>query len=834
MQELIQHLCRSITAQLQAQPQMPTADLVTATLAQIAGDEQLNKEIERQSRSIQINTGNATGYQTILNGGIAYIGEHYHVNESVAKAAIELLLKELKLPIDIPHNINRSGSQHFVGRDDELWELDRMLQTSRQIAVTAVQGMGGVGKTELALQYAWEQLKAETHSGGVCWLQGRENVGGQIELFAQIHLGLSVPEEIKNKHPADRVEYYWGHWREGEVLVVIDDVLDYAAIKKYLPPLDGRFKVLLTTRLELGSGIQRLPLGVLELEEAVALLRGLIGAKRVDADLDDAKSLCEWLGRLPLGIELVGRYLARNQTLTLAKMQERLNDKRLAAQGLIKSKLDVAMTATHESLAAAFELSWEDLDNELIFAAPVRRYARQLGALLSVFAVAPIVWQWVVDCLPEWDEEDLEVARDEGLVGSHLLQVNNDRTYQLHPMIREFFDVKLQLYERKPQGCLIRLVQKFLTVQQDLMSVKEEIQHSFKSVILTEAKRVSEQPETSLIVECSLVIPHLQELVKQGEETGAEEVTSSGLSYLSNLYYAMGRYSEAEFFGLRNLTINEKFGADHLLTAQSLGNLAEFYRKTGRYDEGEKLFVRAIAIYERENEPSIVISLNNLALLYCTLGRYDDSEQLYNQSLSIAKQRLFAYPIYTTFSLTGLANIYESKGWYELAENLNNESLKIREELLGEDHILVADCLNNLANTYASTGRYELAKEYYERSFQIRENQLGRNHPETAQSMNNLAYIYTCTDRDRYREAESLYKESLKIRENMLGINHIETAESLHNLGCLYYLEDNYPQAEPLLVRALAIRKLELVAEHRHTQDTQSLLYYIWRNYDRK
>jgi hypothetical protein len=168
MQELIQHLCRSIAAQLQAQPQMPTAELVTAILAQIAGDERLNKEIERQSRSIQINTGNATGYQTILNGGIAYIGKHYHVNELVAKAAIELLLKELKLPIGIPHNINRDGSENFVGRDDELLKLDRMLQSSKRVAVTAVQGMGGVGKTELALQYALAQLTAETHPGGIC------------------------------------------------------------------------------------------------------------------------------------------------------------------------------------------------------------------------------------------------------------------------------------------------------------------------------------------------------------------------------------------------------------------------------------------------------------------------------------------------------------------------------------------------------------------------------------------------------------------------------------------------------------------------------------------
>jgi hypothetical protein len=361
MQELVQHLCRIIAEQLQAQPQIPTADLVTAALAKIAGDEPLRRSIESEAHTIQINSDNATGFQTIVQGGVAYIGNNYHVNEEVARSAIELILKRLGLvSVGIPNNINRPGSEHFVRRDVELQELDRMLQSSNRVAI---QGMGGVGKTELALQYALAQLNAGTKPGGVCRLRGREDVGGQIELFVQTQLGLNVPEYLKNRDLADRVEYYWGHWREGEVLVVIDDVLDYAAIKKYLPPLDGRFKVLLTTRLELGSGIQRLPLGVLELEAAVALLRGLIGAERVNAELDDARSLCEWLGRLPLAIELVGRYLARNQTLTLAKMQERLNYKRIEARGLIKSKLDVAMTATHESDTS--QVKWQQAVNEI-------------------------------------------------------------------------------------------------------------------------------------------------------------------------------------------------------------------------------------------------------------------------------------------------------------------------------------------------------------------------------------------------------------------------------------------------------------------------------------
>jgi tetratricopeptide (TPR) repeat protein len=603
MQELVQHLCRIIVEQLQAQPQMLTDDLVTAVWAQIVGDDRLNKEIESQSRTIQINTGNATGHQTTILDSIV----NCHVNEDVARSAIELILKRLGLvSVGIPNNINRSGSEHFVGRDGELQELDRMLQTSRQVAVTAVQGMGGVGKTELALQYALEQLKAETHSGGVCWLRGREDVGGQIELFAQTQLGLRIPEELKNEDLSARVAYYWRHWGEGEVLVVVDDVLDYEAIQGYLPPVDGldrRFKVLLTTRLELGSGIQRLPLGVLELEAAVALVRGLIGAKRVDAELDDAKSLCEWLGRLPLGIELVGRYLARNQTLTLAKMQERLNYKRFAARGLIKH--DVAMTATHQSLAVAFEVSWEDLGNGAVFKAPIGEYARQLGALLSLFAVAPIVWKWVVDCLPEWDEDDLDAARDYGLISSHLLQVNGDNTYQLHPMVREFLAVKC-----------------------DEMLVKEKFQQILQDVIWGAAERSSKNPEKSLILECNYVVPHLQEQIQQSEVTGTKEDTASGLNNIGFLYYAMGKFIDAEPLFVRSLAIREQqLGSDHPDIASSLHDLAQLYRVMGKYSQSEPLYVRSLSICEQKlgaNHRDTAAALNNVANFYRRRGRYNE------------------------------------------------------------------------------------------------------------------------------------------------------------------------------------------------------------------
>jgi tetratricopeptide (TPR) repeat protein len=327
--------------------------------------------------------------------------------------------------------------------------------------------------------------------------------------------------------------------------------------------------------------------------------------------------------------------------------------------------------------------------------------------------------------------------------------------------------------------------------------------------------------------EQNLAIKYLQKVIDLATESSTEFAT--GINELGDLYYAQGRYTEAEALYIKSLVISEKqLGTNHPDTATSLNNLAGLYYSVGRYAEAEPLYLRSLAINEEQlgiNHPITATIINNLAGLYCLTGRYVEAEPLYLRSLAISEEQLGANHPDTASSLNNLAGLYYSIGRYAEAEPLYLRSLAINEQELGVNHPNTAASLNNLASLYESIGRYIEAEPLLVRSLAIREEQLGANHPSTATSLNNLASLYESIGRDK--EAEILYLRSLAIREEQLGANHPSTATSLNNLASLYESIGRDKEAEILCLRALEILESALGNDHPNTQNTRNNLQIL-------
>jgi tetratricopeptide (TPR) repeat protein len=689
-----------------------------------------------------------------------------------------------------PNNLTTYGlsPDRFVGRDRDLARLHGLLQTQTQVAIAGVSGLGGVGKSELALQYARAHLG--DYPGGVVWLRAAAACGelvafAQPRWFAQVDFTpLDTPEK--------QAIFCQNHWPKtadnppGRVLLILDDVTDFAGqVQRGFPVVGDRFRVLITSREKYLPSEARLDLEVLEPAAALALLSNLVGEARIAAERATAEKLCEWLGYLPLGLELVGSYLAADQDLLLTTMQQRLEQKRLAAKALTQVP---ATTTADRGVAAAFELSWQALGEE----------AQRLAVLLGCFGPAPVLWAWVEGCLPDDDEEDLEAARAE-LVRLSLLERLGDRQYGLHPLIREFFAAKRAAW---PEG--------------------EALQQAFLGQMVSLAKTVPQTVTLADLARTRPAWPHLEAAATDSAKI-ADDDCGWPFTALARLAARQGLWSEAEQHWRTRLTTTERrFGPDHPDTAASLNNLAALYDSQGRYEAAEPLYRRSLEIREQvlgADHPHTAASLNNLAALYESQGRYEAAESLYRRSLEIQEQVLGADHPSTATSLNNLAGLYESQGRYEAAEPLYRRSLEICERVLGADHPDTASSLNNLAELYRAQGRYEAAEPLFRRSLEICERVLGADHPFTATSLNNLAGLYE--SQGRYEAAEPLYRRSLEIDEKVYGPDHPEVATDLNNLANLYQSQGRYEAAEPLFRRCLEIFLEKLGQDHPKTQTVQ-------------
>ena len=508
-------------------------------------------------------------------------------------------------------------------------ELHQLLQASEQLAITAATGMGGIGKTDLAWHYA-EAHRAE-YPGGIWWLSASQLVVKVLE-YSTV-MGLDTPPEEFDA--AAKVQWCYQKWLsaipEGARLLVWDDVVDakaYGELRDYLPT-DARFRVLITTRAKLPD-VQRLELEALSPLAAYQLLYDLLhfnrpAAKGLDSRLlheqITAEALCEWLGYLPLAIQVVSSFLNAEPDLSLAEMQRRLKQEKLANETLLP-------------VEAAFNLSWAKLSAA----------EQQLAMLLGLFGMAAIPWELVEAAVQQcvvssprkfWQRllgkpqpeqwclllegRTLEQTRRQ-LVTLSLLSRSAEEEYLLHSLIREFFAGKLQAF-----------------------STAEALQRGFVLAMTKVAKTVPDTVTLSDLARTENTMLHMEAAASYSALLSDEDCFWSHIG-LARLYEGQSLWQQAEQWSGDCLKMTEaRFGKQHPSTATSLNNLAELYRAQGRYAEAEPLYLDALTIRRSQlgaEHPNTASSLSGLALLYCAQGRYAEAEPLYLDALAILMEKL--------------------------------------------------------------------------------------------------------------------------------------------------------------------------------------------------
>ncbi len=762
----------------------------------------------------------------------------------------QLSVNTLRAVLPPVWNIPYPRNAFFIGREDLFSRLRTQLQEGKPAALSqpqAISGLGGVGKTQIAIEYAY---RYHQEYDVVLWAVA-SNQETLISSYNTVASLLRLPERDGSEQ--EIITEAVKRWLQthGRWLLILDNADDLDLLPAYLPPAPGGHVLITTRAWDMQRLAQRIEVEILPDEVgALFLLRRAAlmvpNAELSQASIEDrelATQITQELGGLPLALDQIGAYLEATG-MSLSQYQQVYQQR----QQEIWRKRRARVPDHPEPVVTTWLISFEKVEQQNPMAADLLRFCaflapdaipeevlskgvKELGEVLAPVAADSFLLSEAIESLRAYSLMSRD-AQTRALAIHRLVQavIRNSMPIETQwQWMQRAVHAVLAAYPENPDVANWPLLDRLLPHAVLCATWIEQASLNTPSATLLLNQTGYYLQERARYAEAESL--YQQALSIKEQQLGANHPdTATSLNNLAGLYYRQGKYTQAEPLYQRAIAIDEQqLGANHPDTAASLNGLAELYRVQGRNLEAEPLLVRALTIREQQlaDHPDTAQSLNNLALLYKAQGKYTQAEPLFVRALSIKERQLGADHPSTANSLNSLAALYHDQGKYAQAEPLFVRACDIRERQLGADHPDTANSLNNLAMLYEDQEKYAEAESLYHRTLEICERVLGADHPYTATSLNNLAGLYY--QQGKYTQAEPLYQRAIAIDEQQLGANHPDTAGSLSNLAALYYVQGKYTQAEPLFVRALAIREQQLGSDHPSTANSLNNLAKLYQ-----
>jgi tetratricopeptide (TPR) repeat protein len=715
-------------------------------------------------------------------------------------------------PTPLPWNVPYHRNRFFTGREGTLAHLHQVLRNNKVAGLTqpqAINGLGGIGKTQIAVEYAY---RYKDYYQAVFWANAstRDTLSAEVVILATL---LNLPEQ--HEHDQDIVVRAVKRWLNTHPfwLLILDNVDNLEVLMDFLPE-HGKGDVLLTTRLQaLGTVAQTIEIRKMGMEEGSEFLlrRSKIIASGISLDRvvqekqAQAIEIVVELDGLPLALDQAGAYIEETGCgLTQYLSLYRLRHKELL---LRRGRFP---TDHPDSVAATWSLSFQEIE----WKSPVAADLLRLLAFLK----------------PEAIPEEI-ITSGAAELGSTLEELMHD-PLELDKSVELL--LHYSLIRRIPEENALsihRLVQVVLKDSMDKSMQRVWVEQAIRALSSIFPSMGSQKWESY-----QRYLPHVQVCLTLVEAYGLMLPEAAHLFHRAASYLREnGRYQEAETLLKQALTIRQHLlKADHPDIASLLNDLGILYFNQGEYPRAKVFLEQALAMRQQvlgEESIEAAQTLYGLANLYRAWGSYLDAEPLYLQALHIRETKLGFEHVATAQSYYGLAKFYYGLEDYHQAKALFERVLSIRTKSLGDSHHKIASALNMLAKIYQKQNKPEEAKKMNLRALEIIKHTSGENHPKAATIINNLIEIYH--SEGKYREAEPLIEGALKIHEQSLGLKHPFIAYSLSNLAENCFLQKQYIQAEFNYKQALAIREQNLGDDHLHTAMTYYQLAELYKVMER-
>ncbi|MGB3458436.1 MAG: FxSxx-COOH system tetratricopeptide repeat protein [Halobacteriota archaeon] len=646
-------------------------------------------------------------------------------------------------------NISQHRNPNFTGREGIMKALRLALISGEPAAwKQAITGMGGVGKTQLAVEYIYRH-KTEYR---VIWWVRSEELATMAADYASLAVDLNLPE----KDSTDQTEIAKAvkRWLEHNPgwLLIFDNAQDPGEIRNYLPQ-GGAGHVIITSRNPLWGGVAKLmPARVFDRAESIEFLCKRTGQE----DKKAADALADELGDLPLALEQAGAYI-ETTGISLSEYQELFQSRRKELWEDESHPPDYP-----DSVATTWSLAMEQVSQESQAAADLLN----LCAFLAPDDISLELLCGGVEHLPE----PLAATTADKLAMNRAIKAL--RQYSLIDTSGESLSVH-------------RLVQ---AVVRDRLSEDDRKRWTETVVRLLSSAFRFDSDDVRTWHQCSRLLPHALAAATHAESREvAPDVTSHILNQTGMYSHGRAEFAEAKVLFERALTLAEEaYGPDHPEVATDVNNLGSVLRALGDLKGAKELFARALKIDEEAygpDHPHVAILVNNLGSVLQDLGDLKGAKELFARALKIDEEAYGPDHPQVARDVNNLGGVLRALGDLKGAKELFERALKIDEEAYGPDHPHVARDVNNLGGVLQDLGDLKGAKELFERALEIDEEAYGPDHPQVARDVNNIGSVLRALG--DLKGAKELFERALSILRKSLGETHQSTATVRNNLELL-------------------------------------------------
>jgi len=649
----------------------------------------------------------------------------------------------------IPHQRN----PNFTGRDGLLRDLRETLAGGESAALTqaAIHGLGGVGKSQLAIEYVYRHTADYTL---VWWLRSEtaESLNADYEALAK-KLGLVSEED----HPeqAQLVEAVREALeRRGGWLLVFDNAPNPKGVKDYLPRGSAGHVLITSRHASWGKTARAMSVRVWEPAESIRFLLQRTG----QSDEAAAGELADDLGHLPLALEQAAAYIDEAGR-TIAGYLElfRKHKLRLFEAGGDASGEEATVTTT-------WEISFQRVRENSSAGADLL----QLCAFLGPDDV-PV--DMIVDGAEHLPEE-LGAAVSDSLELDKAIKAL--RSYSL-----------LETGDKKPEERSLsthRLVQ--AVTRERLSQEDQEVWAEAAVKVVNEAFPGNSQDVRNWPV-CARLSAHA---VRATDHAESLQVALNAASQLLNELglFASGRaeLEQAKQFSERALAIDEKaYGPEHPRVAVRANNIGLILKAQGDLPGALDFAKRALAIDERAygpEHPRVATLANNVGMILKDQGDLPRALEYAKRSLEIDEKAYGPEHPKVAIRAGNIGTILQAQGDSPEALEHAKRALAIHEKAYGPEHPAVATGANNIGQILQAQGDLPGALEHAKRALAISEEAYGPEHPDVATSANNIGLMMQA--QGDLPGALEYITRALRILESTYGADNPSTIIAAGNL----------------------------------------------------